>query len=65
MPAEMMTMRDLVLWTWVVGGTPLALVLCRRAVDWCLDAISAATMVRTSAVRERSLSDSGIWWKHA
>jgi hypothetical protein len=27
-------MDELVFWTWVVGGTPLALALGKRAVDW-------------------------------
>jgi hypothetical protein len=39
-------MSDLVFWTWVAGGTPLALALIRRAVEWSLDAISAGTIAR-------------------
>jgi hypothetical protein len=38
-----------VLWTWVMGGTPLALALIRRTVEWSLDAICAGTNARGSA----------------
>ena len=31
-------MRDLLFWTWVVGGAPLALALIQRAVEWLRDA---------------------------
>jgi hypothetical protein len=29
----MMTMDDFVLWSWVLGGTPLALALIQRAAE--------------------------------
>jgi hypothetical protein len=57
-------MRDLLFWTWVVGGAPLALDLIRRAVEWSLDAIRAGTIARRSAARERLASDSGLQWTH-
>ena len=57
-------MRDLLLWTWVVGGTPLALALIGRAVEWSRDAIRAGTIARASAAGERPASDSGLLWTH-
>ena len=57
-------MRDLVFWTGLVGGAPLALALIRRAVEWSLDAIRAGTIARASAARERPSSESGLQWTH-
>ena len=57
-------MRDLVLWTWVVGGTPLALALIGRAVEWSLETICAATIAPGSAAGERPASKSGLWCTH-
>ncbi len=57
-------MRDLVLWTWVVGGTPLALALIGRAVEWSLETICAATIAGGAAAGERPTSDSGLRWTH-
>jgi hypothetical protein len=34
---EATTMRDLVFWTWVMSGAPLALALIRWAVYWLRD----------------------------
>jgi hypothetical protein len=41
-----MVMRDLLLWTCVVGGTPLALALIRLAVAGSRDAVRAGMMAR-------------------
>jgi hypothetical protein len=38
---EVMTMGELLFWTWVVGGTPLALGLIQLAVEWSRDAFRA------------------------
>ena len=64
LPMEATTMRDLVFWTGLVGGAPLALALIRRAVEWSLDAIRAGTIARASAARERPSSESGLQWTH-
>ena len=58
-------MHDLVLWTWVMGGTPLVLALIWRALEWSFDTICAGTIGRRSAARERPASDTGLWWTHA
>jgi hypothetical protein len=54
---EVMTIDDLVFWTWVVGGTPLALVLMQRAAEWLRDAVRAGIIApgvrRPSATGER------------
>ena len=55
-------MHELLLWTWVVGGTPLALV--GRAVEWWRDAVRSRILVRTPAAGERSASDSSLLWTH-
>ena len=39
-------MHDLVLWTWVMGGTPLVLALIWRALEWSFDTICAGTIGR-------------------
>ena len=57
-------MRDLVFWTWVVGGAPLALALIWRAVDWSLDAICAGSIARVPAAGERPAGDSSLLWTH-
>ncbi len=57
-------MHDLVFWTWVVGGTPLALALIGRAVEWWRDAVRSGMLTRTHADRERSASDSSLLWTH-
>jgi hypothetical protein len=57
-------MRDLLCWTGVVGGAPLALAVIRRTVEWSLNAIRAGTIARASAARERPASDSGLRWTH-
>jgi hypothetical protein len=57
-------MRDLVLWTWVVGGTPLALALILRAVEWSRDAVRSGMVARTPAAGERPASDSSLLWTH-
>ena len=46
-------MEELLFWTWVVGGTPLALDLIVRMVEWLLDTIGAGSIARGSAARER------------
>jgi hypothetical protein len=55
-------MRDLVLWTWVVGGAPLALALTQWAVECLRDVIRAGTTARGSAAGERTSSDSALRW---
>jgi hypothetical protein len=57
-------MDDLVLWTCVVGGTPLALALILRGVEWSLGAVRAGTVARGSAARERHASDTSISCMH-
>jgi hypothetical protein len=34
-------MRDLLFWTWVVGGTPFVSLLIQRAAEWLRDAVLA------------------------
>jgi hypothetical protein len=55
-------MGELLLWTWVVGGTPLALAMIQRAVEWSHDAIRARMIARESAARGRQASDSSQLW---
>ena len=57
-------MGDFLLWTWVVGGTPLALVLTQRAVEWALSAVRARTIALGFAARERQASDRLLLWTH-
>jgi hypothetical protein len=45
-------MHNLVFWTGVVGGTPLALVLIQRAAEWLRDAVRAGIIARGSSARE-------------
>ena len=58
-------MRDLLLWTLVVGGTPLALALIQRAVEWSRDTFRARTIAGESAAGERPASDDSRLWIHA
>jgi hypothetical protein len=62
---EAMMMDDLVLWSSVMGGTPLALVLIGRAVEWSLDAIGAGPFGRRSEANGRPASDTMPWRMHA
>jgi hypothetical protein len=56
-------MDEFVLWTWVVGGTPLALALIRRAAEWSLDVARAAVTARGPAVGGRLRSGGSLpWW---
>jgi hypothetical protein len=48
-----MTMDEFVLWTWVVGGTPLALALIQRAAEWSRDAARARMIAHWPAAGER------------
>ena len=57
-------MRELVFWTWIVGGAPLALALIQRAVEWSLDAVRSGMVARTPAGGERPASDSSLLWTH-
>ena len=57
-------MHELLLWTWVVGGTPLALALIGRAVEWWRGAVRSGMLARTPAAGERSASDSSLLWTH-
>ena len=57
-------MHELLLWTWVVGGTPLALALISRAVERWRDAVRSRMLARTPATREPSASDSSLLWTH-
>jgi hypothetical protein len=59
-----MTMDEFVLWTLVMGGTPLALVLIQRAAEWSLDLARATVTARGSVARERRASDSTLLWTH-
>jgi hypothetical protein len=57
-------MRDLLFWTWVVCGTPLALALIQRAVEWSLDAVRSGMVARTHAAGEPPPRDSSLLWTH-
>ena len=57
-------MNDLLLWTWMVGGTPLALALIGRAVEWSRDAVRSGMVARTPAAGDRPASDSSLLWTH-
>jgi hypothetical protein len=56
--------RDLVFWTWVMGGAPLALALIKRAVEWLREAARSAMVARTPAAGKPPASDSSILWTH-
>jgi len=58
-------MSDLVVWTWIMGGTPLMLALILRVVERLHNAICVGTVAWQSAAKERPASDSGLWWTHA
>jgi hypothetical protein len=57
-------MHELVLWTWVLGGTPLALALIQRAEEWWRDMACARVIARGSAPRKRQASDSPLLCLH-
>jgi hypothetical protein len=57
-------MRDLLFWTWVVAGTPLALALIRQAVEWFRDGIRSRMVARRPDAGERPASDSSLLWTH-
>jgi hypothetical protein len=57
-------MRDLLFWTWVVGGAPLALALIQRAAEWLRDAVRSGMVARSPAAQERPVSDSSLLWTH-
>jgi hypothetical protein len=57
-------MSDLLFWTWVVGGAPLALALIRRAVEGLRDAARSGMVARTPAAEKRPASDSSLLWTH-
>jgi hypothetical protein len=57
-------MRDLLFWTWVVGGAPLASAVIQRAVECLRDAVRAGMAARTPAAAKRSASDSSLLWTH-
>ena len=57
-------MRDLLFWSWVVGGAPLTLALIRRAVEWLRDAVRSGMVARTPAAGERPASDSSLLRTH-
>jgi hypothetical protein len=59
------TMDDLLFWTWVVGGTPLALALMRQAAAWSRDTVRAAMIARRPAGGERPAGDSWLRWTQA
>jgi hypothetical protein len=63
-PLEATTMRDLVFWTWVMGGAPLALALIRLAMEWLCDAARSGVVARPPAAGERPVSDSSLLWTH-
>jgi hypothetical protein len=64
-PVGVMAMDDLVLWTWVVGATPLALALIERAAGWSRKAVRTGAIARGDAARKRQASDSSLPWTHA
>ncbi len=57
-------MRDLLFWTWVVAGTPLALALIRRAVEWFRDAVRSRMVARRPDAEDRPASVSSLLWTH-
>jgi hypothetical protein len=57
-------MRDLLFWTWVVGGAPLALALIRQAVEWLRDAARSGMVARTPAAGKRPANDRSLLWTH-
>jgi hypothetical protein len=56
-PVEVMTMGEFLFWTWVVGGTPLALGLIQLAVQWSHDAFRARMIAGEPVAEERRASD--------
>ena len=40
-------MHELLFWTWVVGGTPLALALIGQSLEWWRDAVRSGMLART------------------
>ena len=42
-------MEDFVIWTWVVGGAPLAVALVKQAVERLYDAARAVTTPKETA----------------
>jgi hypothetical protein len=63
-PVGVMAMDDLMLWTCVVGATPLALALIERAAEWSRRAARIGTIARWAAARERPASDGSAPWTH-
>jgi hypothetical protein len=57
-------MDELILWSWVLGGTPLALALIQRAAEWSRDVARARVVPRGSAPRKRQVSDSSLLCLH-
>jgi hypothetical protein len=58
-------MQDLVFWTGVMGGTPLAAALLRLALDWWSDPVRARSIAQGPAAAKRPTSDSGYCWMDA
>ena len=58
-------MDELLLWSSVVGGTPLALALIQRAVEWSRDAFRARMIAEESAAEEQDASDDSRLWIQA
>jgi hypothetical protein len=58
-------MRDLLFWSWVMGGTPLALALIQQAEYWWHDVMHAWTITRAPVAGERPAGDSGLQWTHS
>jgi hypothetical protein len=57
-------MRDLLFWTWVMGGAPLALAVIQRALEWSLGAVRSGMVARAPAAGERPASDSALCCTH-
>ena len=57
-------MRDILFWTWLVCGTPLALALIQRSVEWLRDAVHTRMIARQHAARQRLASDSSLLCMH-
>jgi hypothetical protein len=58
-------MDELILWSCVVGGTPLALAFLGRAAGWTREAMRTRVTAREVADERRSMSDRSLHWTHA
>jgi hypothetical protein len=58
-------MSEFVLWTCVMGGTPLALALLQRAAGWSRDAACAVASALRPAAGERDGRSGPLPWGRA